>query len=141
MPQRALDHRRRVGHLRQQLRRDKGADLNLSDTRTVLGFDPGELPLGRQDRIDALQTVAGADLAYRYLCHHASLIRGHRGDLLADPHHHLAMITPAHQITERVGGSSEPVVYVFIGHQFARLGEGHKFFLKGRALRLVVIYH
>ena len=36
------------------------------------------------------------------------------------------MITPAHQIAEGFGGSGESVVYVFIGHQFARLGEGHK---------------
>ena len=51
------------------------------------------------------------------------------------------MITPAQQIAEGGGGSGESVVYVFIGHQFARLGEGHNFFLQGRALRLEVIYH
>ena len=34
------------------------------------------------------------------------------------------MITPTHQIAERIRGSGEHVVYVFIAHQLTRLGEG-----------------
>ena len=132
--ERAFDHGRRIGHLRQQLWRDKGADFDLSDTRAILCFDPGELSLRREDCLNALQAIAGADLANRNLCHHASLIDGCRGGSLADSHHHLAMITPAHQLAEGVGGGSEPVVHFFISDQFTRLSERHKFLLEGRAL-------
>ena len=78
MMARAINHRRRVGHLRQQLWRDKGADFDLSDTRAILCFDPCELSLRREDCLNALQAIAGSDLANRNLCHHASLIDGCR---------------------------------------------------------------
>ncbi len=47
-----------IGELRQELRRDKRADLDLAHPGGVLGIEPGDLLLGRQDLGDALQSVA-----------------------------------------------------------------------------------
>ena len=47
-----------VGELRQQLGRDKRADLDIAHPGGVLGIEPGELLLGRHDLGDALQSVA-----------------------------------------------------------------------------------
>ncbi len=47
-----------VGELRQELRRDKRADLDLAHPGAVLGIEPGDLLLGRHDFGDALQSVA-----------------------------------------------------------------------------------
>ena len=52
-----------VRQLRQQLRRDEAADLDLGDTGRGLGVDPGFLRFERHDGRDALQAIAWTDLA------------------------------------------------------------------------------
>ena len=52
-----------VGELRQELRRNERADLDLALAGGVRGANPGLLALGRQHGADALQPVAQADFA------------------------------------------------------------------------------
>ena len=52
-----------IGHLRQQLGRDKGADLDFLHARCHQGIDPGALMGRAHGGRDRLQAVAGADFA------------------------------------------------------------------------------
>ena len=52
-----------VGELRQEMRRDERADLDLALAGFPGAADPLDLALGRQHRLDALQAVAEADFA------------------------------------------------------------------------------
>ena len=61
--QRMAHDRLGVGELRQQLWRDKRADLDLAHPGGMLGVEPGDLLLGRHDFGEALQPVAHADFA------------------------------------------------------------------------------
>ena len=65
-----------IGELRQQLGRDERADLDLPHTGGVLGLEPGDLLLGRQDLGDALQAVAEPDFAHMGLLGHSFLPKG-----------------------------------------------------------------
>ena len=61
--QRMAHHRLGIGELRQELGRDKRADLDLAHPGGVFGIEPGDLLLGRHDLGDALQSVAEPDFA------------------------------------------------------------------------------
>ena len=60
---RLRDHLGAVGHLRQHLRRDERADLDLAQARLRQRRNPAVLGLGRQRALDALQPVARPDFA------------------------------------------------------------------------------
>ena len=60
---RMAHHQSGVRQLRQELRRDEAAHLDLGDTRCGLGVDPGFLSFERHDGRDALQSVARPDFA------------------------------------------------------------------------------
>src|SRR5215469_328200 len=62
-----------VGELRQQLRRNKGTDLDLADTGGMLSLEPSDLLFGRHDVGDALEPVAEPDFADKGMLAHPLL--------------------------------------------------------------------
>ena len=66
-------HRFGIGELRQELRRDERADLDLAHAGGEFGVQPGDLLLGRHDFGEALEAVAQPDLADIGTLAHSSL--------------------------------------------------------------------
>ena len=62
-PHRLAHHLGRIGHLRQELRRDEGSHLDLAQARRRQGPDPAVLRFRGHRALDALQPVARADFA------------------------------------------------------------------------------
>ena len=126
---------RGIRHLRQDRWRDKRADLDFPNARSVFGLYPGHLVRCRHDRLDALKPISRAyfaDCDGIHDCFFSSAI---------DMNNHFAGIVSSHEAAKCFGCGGQPFMHFFIGDQVTRFGQRDKFLLECRALRLIVIHH